>query len=145
MVGALVMSLPLAPAWAAWTDVVPVSGTAISAHVVSRPASAACTPLLLAATVTWPDVDPRYDYEVTLRQSNGSQVGATRSVTSSSPSTTYTGLVDFGLSSLSSGTFDYTVEIRSYLTVNAGWRSAEARSVALQVSKVLGLSAIVSC
>ena len=71
--------------------------------------------------------DPRYDYEAVLRRVSTGNVVSTRQITGNSISTTYSGLLDFGLV-VGAGTVDFTVEIRSKLATATSWESATTRN-----------------
>ncbi len=137
------------PASAApWTDAVEVSGTRLTGHVVLPPDSSSCS-VASSAVVSWPERDGRYDYEVVLKRANGSAV-STRQVTGSAVSTAYAVAGDFGFGALTLGTFDFTVEIRSYLSSHATWRGSGVLVAAKKirvtvVSVLLDVVASASC
>jgi signal peptidase I len=139
----LTVALVTVPSSAAWTDPVDVSGTAIAAHTVLRPASSSCTSAVVSATVSWPG-DARYDYEVVLGRVSPDTVVSTRQVTGAATSTTYTGLTDFGLDT-GAGTVDFQVEVTSYLAGTTAWRSASARTYSNIRVVAIGLGLTVSC
>ena len=143
--GATTTMSPARPALAAFTDSPSLTTGSFGAHTVVRPDSVSCSSALLSATVSWPSKDPRYDYEVVLRRvSTGNVVSTPRQVTGNATSTTYTGLVDFGLV-VGLGTVDFTVEVRSKLATAASWESATTRDYAnIRVRAVL-VGATVSC
>lgn len=112
------------PAWAAWTDQVPISGTSLTAHGVAPPDAVNCGSAGLTATMTWSEKDPRYNYEVLLKRADGSVV-STSQVTGAAVSRAFTAPDDFGFdSALTVNAFDFTVEVRSYLADTPAWRSA---------------------
>jgi len=133
---------------APWSDPVAVSADVV-AHSVQEPDSTTCSASTPSATITWPEKDSRYDYEVQLKSWDGSVV-STKQVTGGAVSQTYSGASDFGLVVLSVGVYDYTVEIRSYLAASTSWRGPGVLlttqkirvSVVLVVVPVLGT---VSC
>lgn len=141
--GATTTMSPAQPALAAFTDSPSLTTGSFAAHTVVRPESVNCSSALLSATVSWPSKDPRYDYEVVLRRVSTGNVVSTRQVTGTAISTTYTGLVDFGIVGL--GTVDFTVEVRSKLATATSWESATTRNYAnIRVLAVL-LGATASC
>lgn len=140
---AVVVATMATPAWAGFTDTGTVTSGSVATHAVVAPASSSCSAVLLAATVSWPG-DQRYDYEVVLRQVSNGTVVSTRQVTGASTSTTYSGLASFGLVA-GAGTFDFQVELRSYLADTTTWRSATVRTYQnIRVAAVV-VGATVSC
>jgi hypothetical protein len=122
-VTALAVLVP-APGWSApWTDDVTISGTTLTAHLVAAPDSTTCSVSSPNATIAWPEKDARYDYEAVLKRADNSVV-STRQVTGAAVSQTYTATGDFGFGLLALGTYDFTVEIRSYLAATPAWRGA---------------------
>ncbi|WP_309648786.1 signal peptidase I [Nocardioides sp.] len=122
VVGAAAL-LPSPVSAAPWTDGVVVSGTGLAAHTVAAPDSTTCSISSPSATITWPEKSSLYDYEVVLRRADNSVV-STRQVTGSAVSTTYTATADFGFGGLALGTYDFKVEIRSYLSSATSWRGS---------------------
>ena len=135
----------MVPSTAAWTDPVGATGTELAAHALAPPASATCsTPLVLAATVSWP-ADARYDYEVVLRRVSPDTVVSTKQVSGTASSVTYTGLTDFGVGSVVAPV-DFQVEIRSYLAGTPSWRSAAVRTYTyIRLLQVVIVGASTSC
>lgn len=137
--------LPASASAAPWTDTVGVSGTTLTGHVVATPDSTTCTVSSPNATIAWPEKSSLYDYEVVLRRADNSVV-STRQVTGAAVSTAYAATGDFGFSGLALGTYDFHVEIRSYLAGTTTWRGAGVLlaskqiriSVVLVVVPVLG-------
>lgn len=115
--------LPSPASAAPWTDGVGVAGTALAAHTVAAPDSTTCSISSPSATITWPEKSSLYDYEVILRRADNSVV-STRQVTGSAVSTTYTATANFGFGGLALGTYDFSVEIRSYLASSTSWRGS---------------------
>ncbi|HET6166073.1 MAG TPA: signal peptidase I [Marmoricola sp.] len=105
-----------------WTDGVVVS-SAYAAHTVLPPVSTTCSASSPTATITWPEKDARYDYEVQLKRADSSVV-STKQVTGTAVSQAYTATGDFGFTALALGTYDFTVEVRSYLAATTSWRSS---------------------
>lgn len=136
---------------AAWMDNVTVSGTALTATRVLPPDSSSCGVVGNAATISWPEKNGGYDYEVVLRRKSDGQVVSTKQVTGSAVSQSYTAPGDFNLALLAVGTFDYTVDVRSYLAAAPTWRSVStlpvASTIRVTIVSVLGLPVLgsVSC
>ena len=126
-VGAGARVAPAQTARAAFTDAPSLTTGSFAAHTVVRPDSVSCSAALLSATISWPSKDPRYDYEAVLRRVSTGNVVSTRQITGNSISTTYSGLLDFGLV-VGAGTVDFTVEIRSKLATATSWESATTRN-----------------
>lgn len=142
--GAAGTASPSQPTVAAFTDDASLTTGSFAAHTLVRPDSVSCSSALLSATISWPSKDPRYDYEVILRRVSNGNVVSTRQVTGSSTSTTYTGLLDFGLV-VGAGTVDFTVEVRSKLATATSWQSATTRNYAnIRVLAIL-IGATASC
>jgi signal peptidase I len=129
---------------ASFTDNPSLTTGAFAAHTVQRPTSASCSDGLLTATVSWTN-DPRYDYEVILRRVSTGAVVSTRQITGATSSTTYTGLLSFGLVVGLGPAVDFTVEIRSKLATAPSWESSSVRTYSnVRVLAVL-IGATVSC
>ena len=141
---ALVAVAGAAPAWAWFTDTATLTAGPSAAHVVARPDSTQCTALVLAVTVSWPDKDPRYDYEVVLRRVGTGAVVSTREVTGAATGVTYSGLVDFGLV-VGAGTVDFQVEVRSRLATATSWTSADVRTYSALRVFAVAVGAPASC
>jgi predicted ribosomally synthesized peptide with SipW-like signal peptide len=148
LVGALlvgtVLGLGAAPAWAWFSDTATVTTAPSTAHVLARPDATECTAALLTATVSWPEKDPRYDYEVVLRRVATGAVVSTRSVTGAATSTTYSGLLDFGLV-VGAGQVDFQAEVRSRLATAPTWTSADTRTSATIRVFAVAVGATASC
>ena len=143
-VGSLaLLAAQVTPTMAWFTDDGSATTGALATHTVVSPASASCSGALLTGTVSWP-ADARYDYEVILRRVSTSQVISTTQVTGSNASISYTGLTSFG-SPVGLGTFDYQVEIRSYLANATTWRAATTRNYQYLRLVVVIVGATVSC
>jgi signal peptidase I len=118
-----VVAGPVGPAAAApWTDDVGVTAD-YTAHTVQPPVSTTCSTSSPTATISWPEKDSRDDYEVQLKRADNSVV-STKQVTGAAVSQAYTATGDFGFTILALGTYDFTVQIRSYLAASTTWRSA---------------------
>ena len=133
---------PVQTTLASFTDDASLTTGSFAAHTVQPPASASCSDGLLTATVSWPG-DPRYDYEVVLRRVSTGNVVSTRQVTGSGASTTYLGLVDFGLV-VGIFNIDFQVEIRSKLVTATTWVSSTVRTKNIRVVGLI-LGVTVSC
>lgn len=125
--GAGTHMVPVQTTTAAFTDDPSLTTGSFAAHTVLRPDSVSCSSALLSATVSWPSKDPRYDYEAVLRRVSTGAVVSTRQITGASTSTTYSGLLDFGLV-VGAGTVDFQVEIRSKLASASSWQSSSVRT-----------------
>jgi signal peptidase len=142
LVAALSIPQATTSTFAWFTDNGTVTSAAATHNVVS-PTSASCSAALLTATVSW-TADPRYDYEVILRRVTApSSIISTQQITGANSSVTYTGLTSFGTPGL--GTFDYQVEIRSYLANTTTWRAANAHTYQYLRLAALIVGATVSC
>lgn len=126
-----------------FTDTATLASGVIESGDLAPPASASCSADLLDTTVSWP-ADPRYDYEVVLRRVSDATIVATRQVTGSDDSTTYTGLGDFGLVA-GDGTVDFRVEVTSTLANASSWASSTARSYDTIRVRALPVGATASC
>jgi len=129
--GASTQAPPVQTTLASFTDNPSLTTGSFAAHTVLPPASASCSDGLLTATVWWPS-DPRYDYEVVLRRVSTGHVVSTRQVTGSGASTTYLGLLDFGLV-VGIFNIDFQVEIRSKLATATTWVSSTVRTKHIHV------------
>ncbi len=108
---------------AAFSDTATMTTGSLGAHTVLPPVSSTCMASSPTATISWPEKNSQYDYEVVLKRSGGSVV-STKAVTGNAVSQTYQAPGDFGFGGvLAVGTYDFSVEVRSYVASSPTWRS----------------------
>jgi signal peptidase I len=142
--GASTQAPPVEITRASFSDDASLTTGSFAAHTVLPPASASCSDGLLTATISWPG-DVRYDYEVVLRRVSTGAVVSTRQITGAASSTTYVGLLSFGLVVGLGPAVDFKVEIRSKLATATSWESSTVRTYGNVRVLAAVIGATVSC
>ncbi len=146
------VAVTASPSSAMFTDTGTVTGGDVSTHTVLRPDSVSCTTSGNNATFTWPQKDPRYDYEIVLwRDVTTDVVVSTNQVTGTSLSKTYNNENDFGLSGGligSNQTHFFYATVRSWLSGTSAphrWESADVQQSTQRVRIQVSCTIILLC
>lgn len=150
---ALVLAAPATiGTWAAFTDTAQAYSGTFTATTVVRPDSVSCGASGADVTFSWPEKDPRYDYEITLyREGSPNVLVSTNEVNGAAVSRQYNASNDFGLSGSllgTSGTYTFFAQVRSWLSatsISNRWQSPDTTTSTQRVQISVSCTIILLC